>query len=144
MTEQKDKTEQTTVKIDSPKNGKRQKVSIIVGPDEVVGGFVDFLREHAIIGLAVGLVIGTQVKSVVDQVVKSFINPLFTLLFGGEELSKRSFTLHFLGHRADFGWGAVVYVLVDFIFVLIAIYALIKVFKLELLDKQKPTENSSN
>jgi large conductance mechanosensitive channel protein len=137
MTEQKITTSGTTVKIDTPKGVKRPKVSVIVGPDDVARGFVDFLREHAIVGLAVGLVIGTQVKSVVDQIVNSFINPLFTLIFGGQKLNERKFTAHFAGHTANFGWGAVAYALVDFIFVLMAIYAIIKIFNLEKLDKKK-------
>ncbi len=134
----------TTVKIDSTKGSKRPNVTVVVGSDEFVGGFVNFLREHAIIGLAVGLVIGTQVKSVVDEIVRSFINPLFTLLFGGQQLNKRIFTLHFNGHEAHFGWGAVVYALVDFVFIMLAIYALIKLFKLEKLDKkvEEVTENN--
>ncbi|MDB5168754.1 MAG: putative Large-conductance mechanosensitive channel-like protein [Candidatus Saccharibacteria bacterium] len=137
MPERKVSKQGTTVKIESPKGKKHPKVSVIVTPDLVVGGFVDFLREHAIVGLAVGLVIGTQVKSLVDQMVNSFINPLFTLVFGGKRLQERTFTGHFLTHSANFGWGAFVYVLIDFLFVLAAIYVIIRIFNLDKLDKQK-------
>jgi hypothetical protein len=44
------------------------RVKVLLESDDVVreqvGGFVDFLREHAIVGLAVGFVIGAQVHSV--------------------------------------------------------------------------------
>lgn len=121
-----------SVRVETPKGSKHKpNISVIVGGDEVVGGFLSFLREHAIVGLAIGLVIGTQVKSVVDAIVNSFINPLFTLVFGGQALSKRTFTLSFSGRHADFGWGAVTYVLIDFIFIMFAIYVLVKMFKLE-------------
>src|SRR5438270_6152219 len=88
-------TKGSTVHIESPKGQPKPKVSVIVGPDEVVSGFVGFLREHAIVGLAVGFVIATQVQSVVKQLTDGFINPLFTLFFGGKTLTTRTFTLHF-------------------------------------------------
>lgn len=102
-----------------------------------VGGFVTFLREHAIVGLAVGFVLATQVQSVVKQLIASFIDPVFQLFFGGQALSKRSVVWHFGGRSAPFGWGAFVYALIDFVFVAIAIYAIIKIFKLDKLDKAK-------
>jgi large-conductance mechanosensitive channel len=112
-----------------------------VTPDvfsQPVGGFVTFLREHAIVGLAVGFVIGSQVQGLVKQATDSFINPLFELLFSGNKaLSMRTFTLHF-GHRhANFSWGATAYDLMDFLFVLIIIYMIIKLFSLDKLDKKK-------
>jgi len=103
-----------------------------------VGGFADFLREKAIVGLAVGFVLGTQVQTVVKQLISSFIDPLFQLLLPGEKtLSSRTFTLHFDGRHADFGWGAIIYALLDFLFVAAAIYMIIRIFKLDKLDKPK-------
>lgn len=100
-------------------------------------GFVNFLREHAIVGLAVGFVIGTQVQTVVKQFITSFIDPLFKLLLPGDQaLSARTFRLYFDGRHADFGWGAAVYVLLDFLFVAVTIYVVIKIFKLDRLDKK--------
>jgi large conductance mechanosensitive channel protein len=100
-------------------------------------GFTDFLRQNAIVALAVGFVVGTQVQGVVKQLIASFINPLTSLLFGGAALSSRTFTLRFDHHYANFGWGALVYTLIDFIFVLIVIYGIIKLFQLDKLDKPK-------
>jgi large-conductance mechanosensitive channel len=103
-----------------------------------LSGFVDFLREHAIVGLAVGFVLATQIQAVVKQLIASFIDPLFQLLLAGNKtLSQRTFTLHFNGHSAQFGWGAVVYALIDFIFVAVTIYAIIRIFNLDKLDKKK-------
>lgn len=110
-------------------------VSVIVGSDfNPVNGFVDFLREHAIVGLAIGFVIGTQVQSVVKQLVASFIFPLFQLFFG-KALTSRSFTLTYSDRSAIFPWGAFVYGLLDFLFVVAAIYIIIKALKLDKLDK---------
>jgi large-conductance mechanosensitive channel len=103
-----------------------------------VSGFTEFLRERAVVGLAVGFVLGTQVQTVVKQFISSFVDPLFQLLFSGNKaLSSRTFTLHFDGRHANFGWGAVVYALLDFIFVAATIYAVIKIFQLDKLDKKK-------
>lgn len=102
-----------------------------------VGGFVNFLREHAIVSLAVGFVLGTQVQAVVKQFISSFIDPLSVLIFpGNTTLSARTFTLHLDGRHASFGWGAVVYALLDFLFIAIIIYAVIKIFQLDKLDKK--------
>lgn len=100
------------------------------------GGFISFLRENAVVGLAVGFVIGAQVQSVVKQLIASFVDPLFTLLFG-KALSQRTATFHFNGHAADFAWGSFAYALIDFLFVLLAVYLIIKILKLDKLDKPK-------
>jgi large conductance mechanosensitive channel protein len=129
----------STIRIETPKSHGRQpkpKVSVIVTQPPVVSGFIDFLREHAIVGLAVGFVIGTQVQTVVKQLVASFISPAFSLLFGNNLVSE-TYTWHFRHNSEAFGWGALVYSLLNFLFVLMAIYLIIKIFKLDKLDKPK-------
>jgi large-conductance mechanosensitive channel len=120
--------------------GRRPKVTVLLDTDEFardqVNGFVSFLREHAIVGLAVGFIIGTQAQTVVKQLVSSFIDPTFSLLFG-EHLADRQFTLHFFGHSGDYKWGAMAFALLNLVFVLLSIYILIKVLKLDKLDKPK-------
>ena len=97
-------------------------------------GFIGFIRENAVVGLAVGFVIGAQVQSVVKQLIASFVDPLFQLLFG-KALSQRTAVFHLNGHTADFAWGSFAYVLIDFLFVLLAVYLIIKILKLDKLDK---------
>jgi large-conductance mechanosensitive channel len=114
----------------------REKVVNMAKSVKPVSGFVDFLRGHAIIGLAIGFVLGTQVQTVVKQVISSFIDPLFVLVFpGNKALSARTFTLHFEGRSANFGWGAVAFAIIDFFFIAAAVYAIIKILKLDKLDK---------
>ena len=102
-----------------------------------VSGFGTFLRQTGLVGLAIGFVVGSQVQTIVKQLISSFIDPLTALLFGGVTLSSRTFTLHFEHRHANFGWGAIVYDLIDFIFVLFVIYVIIKIFKLDMLDQPK-------
>ncbi|MFZ1248926.1 MAG: MscL family protein [Candidatus Saccharimonadales bacterium] len=111
-----------TVLLDDSQDAVRQKV----------GGFVQFLREKAVVGLAVGFIVGQQAQGLIKQLVDSFISPWMNILVGSK-LQDRFFTL--AGER--FAWGKFVYVLVNFLFVLLAIYVIIKFFKLDKLDLPK-------
>ena len=101
-----------------------------------VGGFIDFLREHTVVGLAVGFAIATQAQAVIKQLISSFIDPLYGLLFNTQNLSAKSATIHLNGRVGHFGWGAFVYTLIDFLFVIAAIYAIVKFLNLDKLDKK--------
>ncbi len=103
-------------------------------------GFVDFIREQGVIGLAVGLVIGTQVKVLVDQLIASFISPMIGLILPGSgDLVQRSFKLS-LGDKTQlFGWGAFASQFISFMAVLVVLYAIVKVLKLDKLDKKDKT-----
>ena len=99
-----------------------------------VEGFMNFLREHTVVSLAVGFAIATQAQTVIKQLIASFIDPLYGLLFN-EKLSAKAFTLHFNGHTQQFAWGQFVYTFIDFLFVLLAIYWIVKAFGLDRLEK---------
>ena len=114
-----------TVLLDNPEDVVRDQV----------GGFVKFLREKAIVGLAVGFIIGQQAQAVIKQLVDSFINPVLSALIG-KRLQEQTFAL--AGQK--FTWGKFTYVLINFLFVLLAIYVIIKFFKLDKLDL--PTEKT--
>ncbi|HVU59717.1 MAG TPA: MscL family protein [Candidatus Saccharimonadales bacterium] len=108
------------------------------GVRDSVNGFLNFLREYGVLGLAVGFVLGSQVQAVVKQIIASFIDPLFALIFPGETtLSARTFTLHFDGRHANFGWGAVMYDLIDFLFIAATVYVIIKLLQLDRLKPQQ-------
>lgn len=99
-------------------------------------GFVGFLRERAVVGLAIGFVVATQMQSVIKQLIASFLDPATKLLFS-QKLSEKSFTIHFHGRQADFGWGQFIYSLIYFLFVIFAVYMIVKIFQLDKLDKKK-------
>jgi large conductance mechanosensitive channel len=97
-------------------------------------GFVDFVREQGVVGLAVGLVLGTQIKTLVDQLVISFVNPLVGLLLpGGGSLQEKAFGIN----DQTFKWGAFVSQLISFLIVAAIIYFVVKGLKLDKLDKKK-------
>lgn len=123
----------------SSRGAKPKKVTYIVQEMSPVGNFVDFLKQHAVVGLIIGFVLGGQVQAVVQQLVKSFLDPLTQLMFG-KALSDRTFTLHFHQHYANFGWGGLVYTFIIFLLVLISLYIAIKLLKLDKLETVKKTE----
>lgn len=100
-------------------------------------GFMDFIRRHGVVGLAIGLVLGVQVKALVDQTVASFINPILGLILPGTgNLAEKSFTIH-LGHKpAVFTYGAFISVMISFITVAFLVYFAVKALKLDKLDKK--------
>lgn len=103
-----------------------------------VQGFVEFLREQSVVGLAIGLVLGTQAKALVDQLVLSFLNPLTGLLLPGEgTLKQKTFDVVFRGKSAVFGWGAFVSSLLTFVLVAAIVYYVFKGLHLDKLDKKK-------
>jgi large conductance mechanosensitive channel len=117
----------------------RKRLAVLLDADDVVEqhvhGFAEFLREYSVVGLAVGFVAGSQVAVVVKQLVQSFVDPLFVLLFR-HSLSSWTLTLHFHGRAGKITWGMFVYTLLDFLFILIAIYVAIKLFKLDRFQKK--------
>jgi large-conductance mechanosensitive channel len=132
----------STIRMETPKSSRQPKpkpTAALARDINPVDGFMDFLRAHAVVALATGFVIATQVQTLVKQLITSFIDPLFKLLFG-QALSQRTFTLNWHGRAAQFGWGGFVYGLLDFIFVLVVIYVIIKFLNLDNLDKPKKTK----
>ncbi|HTH72623.1 MAG TPA: MscL family protein [Candidatus Pristimantibacillus sp.] len=100
-------------------------------------GFTSFIREQGVVGVGVGLVLGIQIKAVVDTVMASFVNPITAMLPGGTTLSSRS-VLFTIGDRsARLGWGAIVYSLFTFLIVAFIIYAAYKLLRLDKLKKDK-------
>ena len=105
---------------------------------EHVNGFVNFIREQGVIGLAIGLVLGVQVKAVVDQLVASFIDPLLGLVMPGRGgLDVKSFSLSLGEKTATFSYGAFISVLLSFVVVAAVVYITFKLLGLDKLDKKK-------
>ncbi|HEY4161203.1 MAG TPA: MscL family protein [Candidatus Saccharimonadales bacterium] len=113
---------------------------LLEDPDEIVreqvGGFVQFIRERAVVGVAIGFIVGLQAQTLIKQLVDSFITPFLALLLG-RDLQSRRFAVGSSGpDQVQFQWGAFVYALVDFMVVLLFIYLIVKIFKLDRLDKK--------
>lgn len=102
-----------------------------------VEDFRDFIRKQGVIGLAIGLVLGVQVKAVVDQIVASFINPILGLILPGSGgLAEKSFTLTVGSKEAIFSYGAFISVMISFLTVALLVYFGVKLLRLDKLDKK--------
>lgn len=99
-----------------------------------VTGFTSFLKDYAVVGLAIGFIVGLQAQTLVKSLVDSFIDPAFQLLFG-EALDKRTFVLSLHGREKAFPWGSFVHSLLYFLFVLAAIFIIVKIFNLDKYNK---------
>jgi large conductance mechanosensitive channel len=128
-----------TVKVVQPKGHKHHGVTVLLDSDDIVreqvGGFANFLREYAVVGLAIGFIVGQQANTLVKQLVASFIEPWVEVLFG-TDLSKKAATLHHGHTPVSLPWGAFVYALIEFFFIVIGIYLVVKLFRLDKLKKK--------
>lgn len=104
-----------------------------------VSGFVDFIREQSVVGLAVGLVLGTQLKQLVDSIVANFISPLLALIMPGKDaLEDKAFVIHAFGKASQpFGWGKVLLTFISFVAVALLVYAVFKILRLDKLAKKQ-------
>lgn len=125
---------------DDKKKTKLSPRSLIDEPDDLVrqrvDGFVTFLREKAVVGLAVGFIVGQQAQGFIKQLVDSFITPVLNVIVGSN-LAERKFEIIGGDKSTVVAWGKFIYVSINFFVVLVAIYVIIKFFKLDKLDMPK-------
>jgi large conductance mechanosensitive channel protein len=103
-------------------------------------GFVDFVREQGVVGLAVGLVLGVAGKGVVDSLVNNVFNPIIGL-FGesGGELGARYVCLKSIAGECTnkLGYGRLISDILSFLIVALSVYLVVHMLKLDKLDKKK-------
>lgn len=101
-------------------------------------GFLDFIREQGIVGLAVGLAIGLAATDTVAKLVAGFINPIIALIVGSQEgLQAARWTVTIGNRSADFAWGAFVSSAIVLLATALVIYLIVHYAKLDRLDKKK-------
>ncbi|MEO8691726.1 MAG: MscL family protein [Candidatus Saccharimonas sp.] len=103
-------------------------------------GFMNFIREQGVIGLAVGLAIGVAAGSTVKVIVDQLISPMVALLTRGVDLNSLSWVIVAKsGDKAQvaIGWGAILSSLITLIATAFVIYLAIHFAKLDRIDKKK-------
>jgi large conductance mechanosensitive channel len=96
-------------------------------------GFINFVREQGVVGLAVGFILGGAVSKMVTAFVTDIINPIIGLLIGGLNLKNAYLSIG----AAKLMWGDFISVTVDFLIVAFVVYFGVKWLKLDRLDKKK-------
>lgn len=97
-------------------------------------GFLQFIREQGVVGLAVGFILGGAVSKLVAALVEDIINPIIALGLNNVENLGQAYLQ--VG-AAKIMWGSFVNVLIDFIVIALVVYFGVKLLKLDQLDKQK-------
>ncbi len=102
-----------------------------------MAGFMTFIREQGVIGLAVGLAIGAAAGDTVKKLVEGFISPVVQFIVGSKE-GLESLTAHveLAGRSADFAWGAFVSSAITLVATALVIYLIIHAAKLDKMDKK--------
>ena len=97
-------------------------------------GFLDFVREQGVVGLAVGFILGGAVSKLVSALVTDIINPIIGLgLSRVGNLKDASIKLA----GAKILWGDLVSVAIDFLVVALVVYFGVKWLRLDKVDKSK-------
>lgn len=96
-------------------------------------GFISFIREQGVVGLAIGFILGGAVGKLVSALVENIINPLVGLALGKVDLVDKAVTLG----SATLKWGAFVSTFIDFIIVAAVVYWGFKALGLAKIDKPK-------
>ncbi len=118
-------------------------------PHRHVRGFVDFVRTQSVIGLAIGLAIGTQVTATTKTIADGFITPLVNFVlsfFMSNPKDLQSQTWHVSGppHILIIQWGLILSFIIELIAVAAVIYIVFKVLRLDRLDLKKDVTKTNS
>ena len=96
-------------------------------------GFIAFIREQGVVGLAVGFILGGAVSKIVASLVDNLVNPIVGLALGKVDLADKAITLG----SASLRYGKFISTLVDFVIIAAVVYFGVKMLGLAKLDKKK-------
>jgi large conductance mechanosensitive channel len=97
-------------------------------------GFLDFIREQGVVGLAVGFILGGAVSKVVSALVEDVVSPIIGLALGAAE-GLQTASVDVAG--AKILYGNLISVGIDFIVIALVVYFGVKLLRLDKLDKPK-------
>ncbi len=97
-------------------------------------GFMDFIREQGVVGLAVGFILGGAVSKLVASLVADLINPVIGIGLGAVGGLKDAYLQ--IG-PARLLWGDFVSTLIDFLVIALVVYFGVKLIGVDKLDKAK-------
>lgn len=97
-------------------------------------GFIDFIREQSVVGLAVGFILGGAVSKLVSALVEDIVGPVLALGLGNVENLQSAYIQ--VG-AAKIMWGNFLNVLIDFVVIALVVYFGVKMLRLDKLDKKK-------
>ena len=97
-------------------------------------GFLNFIREQGVVGLAVGFLLGGAVSKLVSSLISDIINPLLGIILGAAgNLKDASWTVG----GATFMWGNLISTIIDFVVIAAVVYYGVHGLGLDKIDKKK-------
>lgn len=97
-------------------------------------GFLTFIREQGVVGLAIGFILGGAITKVVTSLVEDIINPIIGIIGGGTEgLAEASIKIA----DAEIKYGQFISVLINFLIIAAVVYYVFKGLGLDRIDKKK-------
>jgi|SRR5680860_723459 len=99
-----------------------------------MSGFINFIREQGVVGLAVGFILGGAVSKVVAAFVTDIINPIIGVALG---VAGGLDTAMLRIGSAEILYGDFISVVIDFLIIALVVYYGVKVLGLDKLDKAK-------
>ena len=97
-------------------------------------GFVDFIREQGVVGLAVGFILGGAVSKLVASFVTDIINPFLSVILGlGGGIAGASLKIF----KINVTYGNFIANLIDFAVIAAVVYFGVKLLRLDKLDRPK-------
>jgi|SRR3989344_4806912 len=96
---------------------------------EHVTGFLGFIRERGVAGLAIGFILGGAAQNLVKALMDDLINPLLAYFGGVKTIAEFSI--------GAFKVGDFISVLINFLILCLVVYMIFKVLRLESLDKPR-------
>lgn len=97
-------------------------------------GFLNFVREQGVVGLAVGFLLGGAVSKLVASLISDIINPILSLILGfAGNFKDASWSLG--GVR--FMWGNFVSTLIDLLVIAAIVYYGVRGLGLDRIDRKK-------
>lgn len=109
--------------------------------DKQAGGFMNFVRQQGVIGLAVGLAIGAAagaaVKTIVDQLIVPLVGVLTRIKLDDLKWVLMDADVAAGREEVAIGWGLILSSLITLLATALVVYLFVHFAKLDRLDKKK-------
>lgn len=97
-------------------------------------GFIDFIKEQGVVGLAVGFILGGAVSKLVAAIVTDIVTPILGIAMGQVSSLKDAYIEV---ASAKILYGDLLNTAIDFLVIALVVYFGVKVLGLDKLDKKK-------
>ena len=99
-----------------------------------MSGFLNFIKEKGVVGLAIGFILGGSVSRFVSSFINDILNPIIGLILG-KMGSLTSYVME-IGTVKIF-WGNFISSLIDFLVIIFVVYFGFKFLRLDKFDNNK-------